>query len=268
MGRRRREIEPLDEPVRARRPRARRSGAEWRRLRRLVASGAVLVVTAVTIGSMLRPSSAAAPDPGALGPMPVASLAPTPPPKPLKLASRGPVVLYVPIASDRITAIAYHKVADGGTLDLEPSGRLENAGILDRIERQVVGAAAASPSYFVSGGSTASVDVGAEAGVEVYAPVNGTVVGISPYVLDGKAWGAQISIQPSADPTVVVVLTNLFPTPGLKVGQQVAATQRPTRVGTVADLSQVLTMDLSRYTSDAGNHVHIELRPTILNYIP
>jgi hypothetical protein len=252
----------------SRRYRSRRSGAEWRRLRRLIASGAVLVVIAVTIGSTLRPASSKTPDPGANGPVPVANLLPTPPPQPLKLASRGAVILYVPISADHITAIAYHKVGGASTLDLDPSGKLMNAGILDRIEQQVVGDTAGSPDYYISGGSTASVDVGAEAGTEVYSPVNGTVVGISPYVLSGQAWGSQISIQPTADPTVVVVLTNLFPAPGLRVGQQVSATQQPTRLGTVADLSKVLKMDLAQYTSDAGNHVHIELRPTVLNFIP
>ena len=39
-------------------------------------------------------------------------------------------------------------------------------------------------------------------------------------------------------------------------------TQEPTLLGTVADLSKVLKMELARYTADAGNHAHIELRPT------
>jgi hypothetical protein len=268
LRRRRRRPEPPGGPVRTRRSRSRRSGAEWRRLRRLIASGAVLVVIAVTIGSTVLPSSSSTPDPAAAGPAPVVNLLPTPPPQPLKLASRGSVILYVPIASSRITAIGYHKVDGASTLDLEPSGRMVNAGIIDRIERQVVGSAAGSPDYYVSDGSTASVDVGATAGTQVYAPVNGTVVGISPYVLDGQAWGDEISIQPSADPTVVVVLTNLYPASSLRVGEQVSATEPPTAVGIVADLSKVLKMDLAQYTSDAGNHVHIELRPTVLNYIP
>jgi hypothetical protein len=268
LRRRRRRTEPSSDPVRTRRPRRRRSGAEWRRLRRLIASGAVLVVIAVTIGSTLHTGGAASPDPAAAGPAPVVNLLPTPPPQPLKLASRGSVILYVPIPTTRITAIAYHTVDGASTLDLEPSGRLVNAGIIDRIERQVVGSTAGSPDYYVSGGSTASVDVGAVAGTQIYSPVNGTVVGITPYVLDGRAWGDQISIQPSSDPTVVVVLTNIFPAQALRVGQQVSATQPPTPVGVVADLSKVLKMNLAQYTSDAGNHVHIELRPTVLNYIP
>ena len=34
-----------------------------------------------------------------------------------------------------------------------------------------------------------------------------------------------------------------------------------TRLGTVIDLSRVITQELAKYTSDAGNHVHLEVGP-------
>ena len=43
------------------------------------------------------------------------------------------------------------------------------------------------------------------------------------------------------------------------VGKPVTAAE--TKLGTVIDLSTVLTQELAKYTSDAGNHVHIEVRP-------
>ena len=265
--RRRDRSEPLDAAF-GERPRASRVGAEWRRLRRLVALGLVLVVAAVTLGSALRDDSGPTIDLAARGPEPASQLVPSPPPQPLKLASRGAVILYVPIAAARITAIGYHRVDGSNALDLAPSGKLLNAGIIDKIERQIVGVAAPKPTYYISDSSTRSVDVGAGAGTQVYAPVNGTIVGITPNVLNGKAWGALITIQPQADPTVVVVLSHIFPADTLRVGQPVSATQRPTLMGTVADLSKVLKMDLARYTADAGNHLHIELRPTAVLPIP
>ena len=103
--------------------------------------------------------------------------------------------LYVPIDRARITAIVYHRVDGSDTLDLTPSGNLLNAGIVDRIERQIVGSTATGPDYFIASGSTASVDVGAGAGTQVYSPVNGTIVGITPMILNGARVG-----RPAVDP--------------------------------------------------------------------
>ena len=225
-------------------------------------------MSAVTLGSALRDDNAPAVELVTPAPEPASQLVPSPPPRPLKLASRGPVILYVPIDRARITAIVYHRMEGSDTLDLTPSGKLLNAGIVDRIERQIIGPTATGPDYFISSGSTASVDVGASAGTQVYSPVNGTIVGITPMILNGAAWGSQLSIQPQADPGVVVVVSHLFVDPALRIGQQVTASQEPTLLGTVADLSKVLKMELARYTADAGNHAHIELRPTPVLAIP
>ena len=34
-----------------------------------------------------------------------------------------------------------------------------------------------------------------------------------------------------------------------------------TKLGTIVDLSKVLSQEVAKYTSDAGNHVHIEVGP-------
>jgi hypothetical protein len=221
----------------------------------------------VTLGSALRDEGAPTVDPAAQGPEPALQLVQAPPPRPLKLASRGAVILYVPINATRVTAIAYHAVADSSAVDLTPSGRLINAGILDRIQRQIIGAEAAGPAYYVSDGSTGSVDVGAAAGTQVYAPVTGVVAGITPYVVDGRAWGSIVTVKPTGDPTVVVAISHLVPDAAIRVGSTISA-QEPTYLGTVADLSRVLKMDLARYTADRGNHVHIEVRPAEVLPIP
>ena len=179
------------------------------------------------------------------------------------------MILYVPIDRARITAIVYHQMEGGDTLDLTPSGNLLDAGIIDRIERQIIGSTATGPDYFIASGSTASVDVGAGAGTQVYSPVNGTIVGITPHDPERRRAGAR-SCRSSRSPTPAWSSSSRTSssTPRCSIGQQVTASQEPTLLGTVADLSKVLKMELARYTADAGNHAHIELRPTPVPAIP
>ena len=120
--------------------------------------------------------------------------------------------------------------------------------------------------YQLGGGQTAVLDVGAAPGTDVYAPVDGTIVGISDYILNGRPYGSLIDIQPSAAPSLVVSLTHLIPDPALTVGSMIAASN--TKVGRVIDLSGVEKQALSRYTQDAGNHVAIELRPAATLTLP
>jgi hypothetical protein len=117
--------------------------------------------------------------------------------------------------------------------------------------------------YSLDGGtgvSTGELDVGAAPGTDVYSPVDGTIVGLTPYVLNGKAYGERVEIQPSDAPSVVVALKNLQPDPSLTVGSAVAAAT--SRLGTVLQLSKVEKQALARYTQDAGDHVAITVRPS------
>jgi len=75
----------------------------------------------------------------------------------------------------------------------------------------------------LTAGETAVLDVGALPGTDIYAPVDGTIVGISDYILNGRAYGSRIDIQPSAAPSLVVSLTHLSPDPALTVGSTIAA---------------------------------------------
>ena len=70
-----------------------------------------------------------------------------------------------------------------------------------------------------SGGpGTSALDVGAPAGTDVYAPVDGTVVAISDFVLANRVYGSRIDLRPSSAPSLVVSLTQLRPDPALVVG--------------------------------------------------
>jgi hypothetical protein len=176
----------------------------------------------------------------------------------LTVALHSGLRIQLPVAQSRVTAIGYHSSGDGA-LPLTPLGRQGNEGALARLAHKIFGGGGGGFVYYqLSGGDTAVLDVGALPGTDVYTPVDGTIVGISDYILDGRAYGSRIDIQPSAAPSLVVSLTHLTPDPALTVGSTIAASS--TKVGRVVDLSGVETQALSRYTQDAGNHVSIELR--------
>ncbi len=181
----------------------------------------------------------------------------------------GPLRLELPIAQNRLTAIGYHASGDGA-LALDPVGHQRNAGLVSRLGHRLFGGGGSGLRYYVvaggTGPSTATLDVGAVPGTDVYSPVDGTIVGITPYVLDGKAYGARIDIQPSGSPSLVVSLTHLRPDPSLTVGSTIAATT--SKVGTVVDFSGVERMALARYTQDAGNHVAVSVHPAAVLSFP
>jgi hypothetical protein len=179
-------------------------------------------------------------------------------PYPQIVAVRGPVRLQMPITQSQTTAIGYHSTSDGA-LPLAPLGRQGNEGVVQRIFHAVFGGSGGHPVWYrLDGGSLSALDVGAAPGTDVYSPVDGTVVGIAPFVVAGHRFGSQIDIQPQNSPSLVVTLTQLRPDAALRVGNNVASGR--TKVGMVVDLSRIERQALARYTNDAGDHVSIEVR--------
>jgi hypothetical protein len=239
--------------LRARR-RRRTDTHRMRRLAVLVVVGGILLGTLI-VTAFGQGTPRVAPD---TLPAPASKLLPDGPPTPMTVALRGGLRIQLPIAQSRVTAIGYHSSGDG-SLALTPLGRQGNEGALSRLAHKIFGGGHGSFVYYqLNGGETAVLDVGAAPGTDVYAPVDGTVVGISDYILNGQAYGSQIDIQPTAAPSLVVSLTRLAADPGLTVGSAIAASS--TRVGRVLELSGVEHQALARYTQDAGNHISIELR--------
>jgi hypothetical protein len=188
------------------------------------------------------------------------SLASATQPFPQILAVRGPVRLQMPITQSETTAIGYHS-ADDGALALAPLGHQGNEGVVQRVFHAVFGGGGGHPTWYrLDSGSLSALDVGATVGTDVYAPVDGTVVGIAPFVVAGHRFGAQIDIQPQNAPSLVVTLTQIRPDAALRVGDDVVSGR--TKVGAVVDLSRVERQALARYTNDAGDHVSIEVRPS------
>ncbi|MEN3342184.1 MAG: hypothetical protein V7644_1588 [Actinomycetota bacterium] len=180
-------------------------------------------------------------------------------PYPQVIAVRGPVRLQMPIAQTQYTAIGYHS-ADDGALAVSPAGRQGNQGLVQRAFHKVFGGGGGHPVWYqLDGGPTTTLDVGAAPGTDVYSPVDGTVVGISPYIVGGRRFGSRIDIQPQSAPSLVVSLTQLRSDPSLTVGSDVVSGR--SKVGSVVDLAAVERQALARYTNDAGNHVSVEIRP-------
>jgi hypothetical protein len=218
-----------------------------------------LVILAFDSGSASRPV-----------PIPQAKrLLPAGPPSPQVVAFQGELRLYLPIAETRVTAVGYHAVG-AGALALEPVGTQANAGLFTRLFNRLFGQEEGGIRYYLLGGrggpETAGLDIGASVATDVYAPVDGTVIGISDRIVSGKVFGVRIDLQPAGTPGLVVSLTNVEVDPALTVGSAVAAAR--TKIGSIIDLSQVQSSALAEYTQDEGQHVHIEVHPTASLALP
>lgn len=191
-------------------------------------------------------------------PGPAKRLLPVGPPTPLTVALHNGLRIQLPIAQSRVTAIGY-QASDDGALPLTALGRQGNAGALSRLAHMIFGGGGGGFVYYqLSGGERDVLDVGASPGTDVYAPVDGTIVGISDFVLDGRPFGSRVDIQPSAAPSLIVSMTHLTLDPALSVGSALGASS--TKIGRVVDVTAVEKQALARYTQDTGNHVTVELR--------
>ncbi len=239
-----------------------------RRQRRIAGLIAASIAALITLLLTAFGSGSPAPAPTA-APAPANRLLPAGPPQPQVVALRGSLRVQLPIDQSRVTAIGYHAAGEGA-LALEPIGRQANEGLFSRVVRRLFGGAEGGLTYYKLGGEsgadTSSLDVGAPPETDVYSPVDGTIVGITPYVVSEKTLGARIDVQPAAAPSLVVTLTHLRPDPALSVGSSVAAAR--SKIGSVLDFSRVERQALARYTQDAGNHVSVEVHPAATLALP
>jgi hypothetical protein len=181
---------------------------------------------------------------------------------------QGSLRLQLPVPQERLTAIGVYGSGDGA-LGLKPLGTRGNQGFLSRAYHRVFGGGGhGGLSYYGLGGvgGDTALEVGAAAGTDVYSPVDGTITGLTPFVVDGQTYGQEIQIQPLSNPSVVVSLTQILPDPALAVSSSVAA--GTTKIGSVVDMSKVERQALAHYTQDAGNHVTLEVLPAATLSIP
>jgi murein DD-endopeptidase MepM/ murein hydrolase activator NlpD len=233
--------------------RATRRRRELRRDRRAIVSAAIPVVIVAVLALALGLSGGGATTEAA-GPL----ASPVPPPElgsgarppEIVIARADAIEIHVPVDPERVTAAAFPS-----GVELERSGPLDihQAGRDDR-----------------TGPETAGLDVGAPAGTAVYAPVDGTIASVGDYLVSGKIEGYEVAITPSAAPSGLMLrVTHLEESDtGVRpnVGTPVRAGVTP--LGRVRDFSTVARQELSEFTSDAGNHVHMELIRTEAGLIP
>jgi hypothetical protein len=223
---------------------------------------AVIAVIAIVAVAMLLVTAFGGGDHPAAqlsAPANAARLLPAGPPLPQVISRIGPLHLQLPVNNSRVTAIGYAGGADGA-LPLSPVGSQVNEGLLKRVWHGMVGGSGGMPRWFqLPGGPgppTSALDIGAPAGTDVYAPVQGTVVGIAKVVINGQQHGERVDIQPTAAPSLVVSLSRIAVDPSLVVGATVTASS--SKVGRVLDFSKLERQALAAHTNDAGNHVLIE----------
>jgi hypothetical protein len=233
-----------------------------RRRRRLAGLVVLAIVALVTLLLAAFGSGQPPTVQQSLAPAPANRLLPSGPPSPQVVALEGSLRIQLPVAQSRRTALGYHGSGDGA-LALEPLGTQANPGTITRLARRVFGSGRTPLRWYqIAGGegpSTAALDVGAAAGTDVYSPVDGTIIGLTPYIVNGRRFGAEIDIQPTGAPSRIVAVTHLKPDPSLTVGSSVAA--GTSKLGVILDFSRVEQQALAKYTQDAGNHVEVEVRP-------
>jgi len=255
-------VAAMSPPVAQRRARTtrRRHLERERRLRRLAVVTAIFVVALVTLLlSAFGGSGRVVQTPT---PASATRLLPAGPPAPEIVARIGALHLQLPISQSRVTAIGYGGGSQGA-LPLSPLGAQANENVLKRVLHAIVGGSSAKPRWYSLPDGTApgasSLEVGAAAGTDVYAPVDGIVVAIDKVVINGRALGSQIDIQPTGAPSLVVSVSHVSVDPALTVGSTIST--GGTRLGSVVDFSRVEHQALQRYTNDSGNHVSIEVHP-------
>lgn len=249
---------PTPRSRQAARHRARRRRAQ-QRARRLVVLSAVgalalvtLLLTAFGSGSPRVTSQSGA----------IAAGATDTRPEPQVLATVGNLRLQLPVGQSAVTGIGFHGSRDGA-LELRPVGRQANEGLLLRLWRRIAGSPVDAPIWYQlsgeAGPGTRVLDVGAAPGTDVYAPVDGTIVGISDFVIDGRALGSRIDIRPREAPAVFVSLTHLRPDTSLAVGSSVLAAT--SKIGTVVDVASAERQALAAHARENGNNVAVAVFP-------
>lgn len=238
----------------------RRAQARARRFALIAVIGVLAAVTlALTAFDNQGGDSAVVSKPA---PLPVTSA----PPDPHVLTTVGNLRIQSPVAQGGITAIGFHGTEDDA-LVLKPVGPQVNEGLVARLWRRITGATRSGLAWYqLSGGPLRTMDVGAVAGTDVYAPVDGTVVAIRDQIVSGRRIGAEIELRPSSAPSLVVSIANVEPDPALSVGANVAAGS--SKLGTVADISRYERQALDRYGADAGNNVAVQVFPSASLGVP
>lgn len=210
----------------------------------LLVLGVLALVVAVFAGTSGATERAVPIDPNNAGPDTV-------------LAEAAGLDISTPIRPANLTGIGYHPEGES-LIEMAPRGRNLSSNALfnlfsggstpENIQYHIMDAAG-RPGF-----RTGTMDVGAEAGSTVYAPVTGVVTAIRP---DPMLQGANIVEIKSSEDQDVRISVSLVRDISEGIGPDKPVTAGMTKLGEVADSSAVLTPQLSEITGDAGNHVAV-----------
>jgi hypothetical protein len=251
-------VPPMHPATAYRRPQRRPSAAVRRARRRAILTLLGLTLLVILLVTAFQPGGKTVLGTGV--PASASRLLPLPPPDPFVIAVHEKLRIQLPVNLHTVTAIGYHGAGEDA-LPFDPIGHQANEGLFSRAFHRIFGGGGGGLAYYQLGGgrgpSTGSLNVGAAPGTDVYAPVDGTIVGLRSYVLDGQIYGSVIDVQPASEPSLVVSITRLRADPALTVGSSLVA--GTSKIGSVLDFSSVEHLALARYTQDAGNGVEIQL---------
>jgi hypothetical protein len=180
------------------------------------------------------------------------------------------VYISSPIRPEDLTGLGYHPEGEN-LAEMTPRGRnLSRSSLLGLF------ASDSTPEkiqYYLMdpadrrGPQTGALDVGAEAGTPVYAPVTGTVTAIRPDPMLREG-ASVVEIKPTGnqerpdDIPDVRVLVSLVREIGDGIGPRSPVTAGMTELGSVADSARLLKPQLADHTFEDGNHVTVSvLRP-------
>jgi hypothetical protein len=178
------------------------------------------------------------------------------------VATAGKVEILLPVALESTTAIGFHPVDNPEGVAFEPQGERVGGGSLSERIADVFAGGGELPYYLMDGGGSegssalAGLDVGAVPGAEVFSPVDGKVVSVQPTTIQGDYKDVELQIQVADDPSLLLVVSHIAH-PGVKVGDTL--TQGESLLGRVRAYPGAIEQELSRYTSDAGDHVQFVL---------
>ena len=179
------------------------------------------------------------------------------------LAEVAGVGISSPIRPEDITGLGYHPEGES-LVEMSPRGKNLSGNPLlglfandsgpEKIQYHLMNPAKRQ------GPQTGALDVGAEAGAAVYAPVTGTVTAIRPDpALQEDA--SVVEIKPIENPDVRISVS-LVQDISSEVGPKSPMTAGITQLGSVADSAGVLRPQLADYVSETGNHVTVSATRT------
>ena len=237
-----------------------------------------IAVTAFVLGPGADPGTPAeaADAPGATG----GATTPEGPPTPY-FASYRSLRLALPVPPESVSLLAFHQASGDRALHLESlvpdtdmtalAARVQDGDYPTSAQLAEESGPYPNDGYVAtvwagealrlwrsnrSGPPDTAVDVGAEPGSEVRAPVSGTVIAVRSYLLYGRWEDYEIHIRPEGWPEVDVVLIHIAD-PQVAEGDWVVAGVTP--IAAVRYLSDKVDLQLEGYTRDGGDHTHMQL---------